>query len=120
MPPPSIFAPLPQEPVPGYSRKSDLFDTYLGKDIRPLLQDAESRPAHYTEAQHDTIRRLRTGEQTTTQERSAILLQMTRGTEAQKTEATTRRRITREAMAPMRPPPSFENQDEFKGTIKLI
>jgi hypothetical protein len=117
--PPSLFESA-QAPEPGSSKKRDTFEAYMGRDMRPLLQDVESRPEHYTTAQKEVVRRLVAGEPTRPGERAELLLQLTRRSEAQKTERTVRQRVTRTAIEPEYPPPAFEQQSEFKGAIRLI
>lgn len=115
---PSPFEPLPQEP--GSSTKRDLFETYLGRDLRPLLEDVASRPKHYSQGELELVERLRTGRPTNATERSALLLQFMRRTEPRKVERETRKRITQSIVTPPTPPPAFEDQKLFTGAIRLI
>lgn len=100
--------------------RPDLFAQYLGRDLRPLLVDVETRPAHYSAEEHETVRRLVAGESVPSTTRSALLLTMLRRTEARALEQKTRREITAHIVTPDKPPPAFEQQDLFAGTIKLV
>jgi hypothetical protein len=110
--------PLPDERTP--KPRGDLFDLYLGGDVTPLLVDARERPMHYSSAQKDALERLQRGRDTTAHERAELVLQLMRRSEAQKLERQTRRTMTQSVAKVDVPVPAFENQDLFRGAIKLI
>ena len=100
--------------------RQDLLDIYIGKNIGMLVQDLEARPKHYTERQQDIIVALRAGAPAnppaTAAERSDLLLQFTRRTEAVKPVAKARRKMAQQEPEDRS---SFEEQD-YGPTIKFI
>jgi hypothetical protein len=109
--------PLPEQKTK--PRDPDLLEAYLGRDLQRLFRDAESRPSHYTPAQHALLSLLRTDATAgAPAQRSELLLQHQRTTAARETERTIRRNVTAPKLE-KRPPP-FERQDLFKGAIVLI
>lgn len=108
----------PQAPV--RVPQPDLLARYLGDDLSPLLSDAEARPGHYTTHQRETLERIRRGDSVDASARSELLLTYMRRTEAQALERGTRRKVTAQAVTPMRAPPPFENQGLFAGAIRII
>lgn len=85
--------------------------------MRGLIQDVDARPTHYTDAHKRTLLALRQGKPTTAAERTELLLQYTRRSEAQQLERTVRRRQTESPYDGAGDIPTFEEQDKFKGVI---
>ncbi len=88
-------------------------------DLRLLRDDLAARPRHYNAEQHETFAQLERGDATTSTARSTLFLQYMRQTEAQRAEQATRRALTGSMVRPEQEPPPFEQQDLFRGAIKL-
>lgn len=116
---PKLFtdAPAPARYVPMHKR--DLLDVYLGNDIRPLQQDADTRRDHYTSEQHEVLERLGRGEDVDKRLRSELLMQFMRRTEPARLEHKVKAKISKEPLEEVKAP-AFEEQDLFQGAIKIL
>lgn len=117
---PRLADPFEPPTPPARRLKPDLLHTYLGKDLRPLIEDAASRPTHYRAEQLAVLERLRRGESVAESARSDLLLQYMRRTDAQSAERDARKKLTQKIVTPDSDPPPFENQELFRGAIRLI
>ena len=115
--PPTIFVEDAEAPPPA-RQAQDVWSRYIGDDLRGITQDMEERPKHYTSDQKETLERLRRGQDTTSRDRSDLLLTFMRKTEAQKQEREVRKQKTAEEVADLDDElPAFKDQHLFKGAI---
>jgi hypothetical protein len=108
------------KPAPRPSRRVEetVLERYFGTDFRPIYQDIEARPAHYTAEHHTTASSLRQGRKVPARQQNDLVYQFLRQTEAQKKEKEARRAVTSAEMPEK--PAAFEDQDDLKGAIILI
>jgi hypothetical protein len=115
--PPTLFAEDVEAPPPA-KRVPDVWERYIGNDLRGILQDVETRPEHYSSDHKETLEHLREGRETTSRARSDLLLTYMRRSEAQKQERAVRQRKTAEEIDDGDELPAFEDQHLFKGEIQ--
>ncbi len=99
--------------------KRDLLEVYLGNDYRRLQMDLAERPTHYSAAQREALELLMQGRDVDRNQRAELLMQYMRRSEPVRLERKIKQQMSMEPMKNVKPP-SFEDQDLFKGVIKII
>jgi hypothetical protein len=113
--PPSLFT--EEVEAPALRARPDVWERYIGQDLRGIEQDVVSRPEHYSAEHKETLARLRRGQETASRDRSDLLLTYMRTSAARKLERDVRKKKTEEEVLAEEAVTAFEDQGGFAKAI---